>query len=99
MTHKTEKPDIQQAIEILRSAAGPLMDTIGQTKDRKLWDLLVSSLEHALVKYALEMEDTQAAAAGFLGISRNTLRRKISKYRLAGRSDYLKGSESAEGKP
>jgi|GEM_PF-990209 len=97
--HENDKLDLQQAIDILRSATGPLLTTIGHSQNKKLYDLLMSSVEHALVKYALEMEETQAAAAGLLGISRNTLRRKMEKYKLRGRRHHITGNESAEAEP
>lgn len=78
-----EKPEPQEAVEVLRKVLSPLMTTLSQSEDKKLYELLMSSLEHALVQYALEMERSQTAAAELLGISRNTLRKKIDKYDLA----------------
>jgi DNA-binding protein Fis len=89
----------EEAVEILKGALKPLLNTLAKSRDRKLYDLMMSSLEHALVEYALNTEETQAAAAGLLGISRNTLRKKMDKYRLTRAGRPLVGSKSAEAKP
>jgi DNA-binding protein Fis len=92
-THECAQLDPLEAIEVLRGVLESLVTTLSQSDDRKLYDLLMSSLEHALVEYALEMEDSQSAAAGLLGISRNTLKRKMDKYNLCRR----KKSRSRQG--
>jgi Fis family transcriptional regulator len=91
--HECKQRDPQDAIEVLREVLAPLMATLSHSDDRKLYDLLMSSLEHALVEYALQVERSQSAAASLLGISRNTLRRKIEKYDL----DVRKMSRSRQG--
>jgi two-component system nitrogen regulation response regulator GlnG len=99
MSELSEQLSPEEAVEILKSALKPLMNTLARSSDRKLYDLMMSSLEHALVEYALNAEDTQAAAAGLLGISRNTLRKKMSKYRLSRAGFALASNKSLEAKP
>lgn len=88
-----ERRDPQEAIEVLREVLAPLVATLSHSEDRKLYDLLMSSLEHVLVEYALQVEESQSAAASLLGISRNTLKRKMNKYSL----DPRKMSRSRQG--
>ena len=77
--------DAEDAVEILRGALKPLMNTLAKSSDRKLYDLMMSCLEHALIEYAINTADSQIAAAGLLGISRNTLRKKMYKHNLKAR--------------
>ncbi|MFQ5905868.1 MAG: helix-turn-helix domain-containing protein [bacterium] len=75
--------EIFEAIDALKKVLGPLVSKLREAEDRKLYDLLMNSLDHSLIEYALEVgEGNQLAAAELLGISRNTLRRKIKKYNL-----------------
>lgn len=71
-----------EAVNVLREILSPLVMKLQETEDKKLYDLLMSSLDHSLVEYALEITRSQMGAAQLLGISRNTLRRKIDKYKL-----------------
>ncbi len=75
-----QTPD--EVIEVLRAVIGRLISTLAESKDKKLYELLMSSLDHALIQYALEMEGNQTGAAELLGISRTTLRKKIKEYKL-----------------
>ncbi len=70
------------AVNVLREILTPLVMKLQEAEDKKLYDLLMNSLDHSLVEYALEITQSQMGAAHLLGISRNTLRRKIEKYKL-----------------
>jgi len=75
--------EVYEAIDTLKEVLGPLVMKLRETEDKNLYGLLMSSLDHSLIEYALEVgEGNQLAAAELLGISRNTLRRKIKKYNL-----------------
>ena len=71
-----------EAVNVLREILSPLVMKLEEAEDKKLYDLLMNSLDHSLVEYALEITRSQTGAAQLLGISRNTLRRKMEKYKL-----------------
>ncbi|TET83177.1 hypothetical protein E3J38_00915 [candidate division TA06 bacterium] len=74
------------AVNILREILTPLVMKLQEAEDKKLYGLLMNSLDHSLVEYALEITQSQMGAAHLLGISRNTLRRKMAKYKLRRKS-------------
>jgi Fis family transcriptional regulator len=82
LQRKREDQTPDEVIEVLRAVIGTLISTLAESKDKKLYELLMSSLDHALIQYALEMEGNQVGAAELLGISRTTLRKKIKEYNL-----------------
>lgn len=82
-----------EAVNVLREILSPLVMKLQDADDRKLYDLLMNSLDHTLVEYALEITRSQTGAARLLGIGRNTLRRKMAKYRLT------RGSQSENDRP
>ncbi|MFQ5905344.1 MAG: helix-turn-helix domain-containing protein [bacterium] len=72
----------QTGIGVLREILSRLVMKLRETEDGRLYAQLMDSLDCCIVEYALETGGNQVAAAELLGISRNTLRRKIRKYNI-----------------
>ncbi|UCG96606.1 MAG: Fis family transcriptional regulator [Burkholderiales bacterium] len=58
-------------------------DNLGGAKPHALHEMVVQAAERPLLKFAIERTNgNQSAAAELLGINRNTLRKKLTAYRL-----------------
>ena len=69
--------------KIFSQILGPICNKLFSTSDGKVYDHLIWALEKSLVDYALKYcKGNQVRAAQLLGICRNTLRSRMSKYKL-----------------
>ena len=67
---------------ILRSLA-EYFDNLDGAKPHALHEMVLQAVERPLLKFAIERTNgNQSAAADLLGINRNTLRKKLTEYRL-----------------
>ena len=67
---------------ILRSL-GEYFDNLDGAKPHALHEMVLQAVERPLIKFAIERtQGNQSAAAELLGINRNTLRKKLTEYRL-----------------
>ena len=67
---------------ILRSLT-EYFDNLGGAKPHALHEMVLQAVERPLIKFAIERtHGNQSAAAELLGINRNTLRKKLTEYRL-----------------
>ena len=67
---------------ILRSL-NEYFDNLDGAKPHALHEMVLQAVERPLVKFAIERtHGNQSAAAELLGINRNTLRKKLTEYRL-----------------
>ena len=67
---------------ILRSL-NEYFDNLDGAKPHALHDMVLQAVERPLLKFAIERtHGNQSAAAELLGINRNTLRKKLTEYRL-----------------
>lgn len=78
---KTERSDsISHAIE---NSIKTYLNNLEGCEPQQLYDLVLSQVEKPLLKTILaEANGNQSAAARWLGVSRNTLRKMIAKYNL-----------------
>lgn len=70
----------ERTLSVLKEVLTPFVTRLQESEDTKLYSLLMDTLDQCLIEYALQTKGTQIAAAEFLGINRNTLRKKICKY-------------------
>ncbi|MCK4224779.1 MAG: sigma-54-dependent Fis family transcriptional regulator [candidate division Zixibacteria bacterium] len=69
--------------KIFSQILGPICNKLFSTSEGKVFDHLIWALEKSLVDYALKYcKGNQVRAAQLLGICRNTLRSRMSKYKL-----------------
>ncbi len=73
---------VEKTLSVLKEVLTPFVTGLQESEDTKLHSLLTNALNQCLIEYALKTKGTQIAAAEFLGISRNTLRKKICKYNI-----------------
>jgi Fis family transcriptional regulator len=67
---------------ILRSLT-EYFDNLDGAKPHALHEMVLHAVERPLLKFAIERTNgNQSAAAELLGINRNTLRKKLTEYRL-----------------
>lgn len=67
---------------ILRSL-NEYFDNLDGAKPHALHEMVLQATERPLIKFAIERTNgNQSAAAELLGINRNTLRKKLTEYRL-----------------
>jgi Fis family transcriptional regulator len=67
---------------ILRSL-NEYFDNLDGAKPHALHEMVLQAVERPLIKFAIERTNgNQSAAAELLGINRNTLRKKLTEYRL-----------------
>ncbi|MBK9243908.1 MAG: Fis family transcriptional regulator [Burkholderiales bacterium] len=67
---------------ILRSL-GEYFDNLDGAKPHALHEMVLQAVERPLLKFAIARTNgNQSAAAELLGINRNTLRKKLTEYRL-----------------
>lgn len=58
-------------------------DNLDGAKPHALHEMVLQAVERPLIKFAIERtRGNQSAAAELLGINRNTLRKKLTEYRL-----------------
>jgi Fis family transcriptional regulator len=58
-------------------------DNLDGAKPHALHEMVLQAVERPLIKFAIERtHGNQSAAAELLGINRNTLRKKLTEYRL-----------------
>ncbi len=70
--------------KIFNQIFAPICNKLFCTSEGKVYDQLIWAFEKSLVEYALKYcKGNQVRAAQLLGISRNTLRDRISKYKLS----------------
>ncbi|TET45567.1 hypothetical protein E3J62_07350 [candidate division TA06 bacterium] len=77
-------------IQVLKEILTPVVIRVREAEEEKVYQLLMTALDHCLVEYALQTEGNQLAAAKFLGVSRNTLRRKMRKYNVTSARQVLR---------
>ena len=79
-TGTTRGETIEQCI--LRSLH-EYFDNLDGAKPHALHEMVLQAVERPLLKFAIERTNgNQSAAAELLGINRNTLRKKLTEYRL-----------------
>ena len=67
---------------ILRSL-NEYFDNLDGAKPHALHEMVLQAVERPLIRFAIERtQGNQSAAAELLGINRNTLRKKLTEYRL-----------------
>ena len=70
--------------EILRSRLAHLFDKVDPTHFNDLHGFVISETEKALFTIVLEKTNgNQLAASRLLGVNRNTLRKKLTEYKLS----------------
>jgi Fis family transcriptional regulator len=75
-----ESMETEKAIDVFRDILSPLVLRLHGADKKRLHDLFMESMDCCLLEYALDTTGNQLAASELLGISRNTLRRKMEKY-------------------
>lgn len=64
----------------------PMLQMMYHSEMKDVWDLVIGEVEGVLLRLALELcRGNQVKASEFLGLNRNTLRSKISRYELDAR--------------
>lgn len=69
--------------ECVRASLEQYVDDLGDADPSGMYEMVISCVERATLAFALERADhNQSRAADFLGITRNTLRKKLLAYKL-----------------
>jgi DNA-binding protein Fis len=73
--------------ELVYLRLGHFLDQLHGRKVPELYRTLLDQVDRAVVRQALERSAGQlSAAAGFLGVDRNTLARKVKRLRVRGKT-------------
>ena len=77
-------PEMQMnSVEMFQRLVDPLMPKLAASHEGRIYDVVNSAMERALISSALRLYGSnQVRTAEALGISRNTLRDRVSKYNL-----------------
>lgn len=73
---------VTAAFDVLREILIPVATKVREAEDTGLYEVLMGTFERCLIEYALKTQRSQMAAAELLGLSRNTLRRKMCRYNI-----------------
>jgi DNA-binding protein Fis len=67
----------------VRTSLEQYLQDLGDANPSGMYDMVITCVERPLLEFALEHADqNQSRAAEFLGITRNTLRKKLLAYKL-----------------
>ncbi len=67
----------------VRTSLEQYLQDLGDASPSGMYDMVITCVERPLLEFALEHADqNQSRAAEFLGITRNTLRKKLLAYKL-----------------
>lgn len=67
----------------MRASLEQYINDLGDDEPTGMYDMVITCVERSMLAFALEhAENNQSRAADYLGITRNTLRKKLLTYKL-----------------
>jgi Fis family transcriptional regulator len=73
----------QHIADCVRSKLESYLRDLGHSEPNNMYDMLVSAVEKPLLEVVMQHADqNQSKAAQFLGLNRNTLRKKLLEHKL-----------------